>query len=153
MARYSFIGIDTPFLIAHTLIEHADHKTAHIWIEHLLASQTKLALCPTIFDEFIHVVTDGKRFESPLTIQQALEVVHNWQHSHETVLQLPTEDSLKLQHDWLIRYRLGRKRINDTGIAATYYHHGVKKILTSNVRDYTVIEGIETFDQSKAPNP
>lgn len=151
MATHSSVGIDTPFLLAHTLIEHPDHATACAWMEHLLANKTTLALCPTIFDEFIHVATDARRFENPLSMEQALGVVRNWQQSRETVLQFPTDESLRLQQDWLIRYRIGRKRIHDTGIAAIYHHHGIKTILTANVRDYTVIEGIETLDQSKAP--
>jgi len=151
MAIHPPVGIDTPFLLAHTLIEHPEHTNANAWLEHLLANKTTLALCPTIFDEFIHVATDAKRFENPLPMEQALGVVRTWIQSRETVLQLPTNESLRLQYDWLIRYRLGRKRIHDTGIAAIYYHHGVRNILTSNVRDYTVIEGIETLDQSKPP--
>ena len=151
MATHPFVGIDAPFLLAHTLIEHPDHSNAKAWLEHLLAHKTILALCPIIFDKFIHVATDAKRFENSLPIEQALGVVRTWIQSRETVLQLPTNESLRLQYEWLVRYRLSRKRIHDTSIAAIYYQHGVEKILTSNVRDYTVIEGIETLDQSKPP--
>jgi predicted nucleic acid-binding protein len=152
MAPRRSVGIDTPFLLAHSLVEHPDHTSANAWREHLLNHQTAVALCPTIFDEFIHVVTDMRRFEKPLSMRQAIDLVHRWQKSRETVLLLPTEESLQLQNDWLIRYRLGRKRIHDTGIAAIYYQNGVNQILTSNARDYSVIEGIETLDQSKPPH-
>ena len=145
------IGVDTPFLLAHTLIEHPNHASARAWLAYFLANNTSLALCPIIFDEFIHVVTDAKRFENPLSMDQATGVVRDWLQSKETVLQLPTEESIKLQYDWLLGYRLGRKRIHDTEIAAIYCQHGVTRILTSNARDYSVIEGIETFDLSAQP--
>lgn len=42
-------------------------------------------------------------------------------------------------------HRLGRKRINDTRIAAIYYHNGARTLLTSNARDYTVFDCFEVI--------
>jgi len=37
---------------------------------------------------------------------------------------------------WMSAFNLGRKRLLDTMLAATYFSHGVHAILSSNARDY-----------------
>ena len=39
---------------------------------------------------------------------------------------------------WMQEHGLGRKRLLDTLLAATYYRSGVTRIVTSNARDYRV---------------
>lgn len=136
--KASPIGIDTPFLIAHTVLEHPDHVRAVACCLHLLDTNHYFALCPTVVDEFLHVATDPKRFESPLTMPQATQLARVWINSRETIFCAPTEASQRKQLDWIAEQRLGRKRINDTRIASIYHAHGVTRLLTANVRDYSV---------------
>ena len=102
-------------------------------------------LCPTVMDEFIHVITDARRFEQPLGMEVALGVAHDWLSSRETVTLFPCDESTGLQLHWLRDHRLGRKRINDTRIASIYHYHGVRKLLTSNARDYSVFDCFEVL--------
>ncbi len=139
-AQQFLVGVDTPFLVAHTVVEHPEHSEALKVCERLLEKNGLLALCPTVIDEFIHVVTDAKRFERPLEVAEALEVAEDWLNSRETVSLFPCEQSSRLQLHWLRTHRLGRKRINDTRIASIYYQNGAHTLLTSNVRDYTVFD-------------
>ena len=37
---------------------------------------------------------------------------------------------------WMKEHSLGRKRLLDTMLAATYFSHGVTVILSSNARDF-----------------
>jgi predicted nucleic acid-binding protein len=140
------IGVDTPFLIAHTVLEHPDHRRAIACCARLLDEGCLLVLCPTVIDEFLHVVTDPKRFESPLSMDRATRLAQTWLNSQETVLSLPTEESQQRQLEWMGEHRLGRKRINDTRIASIYYTDGVTRLLTANVRDYSVYGVFETVD-------
>jgi predicted nucleic acid-binding protein len=133
-----FVGVDTPFLVAHTVLEHPGHGQARKQCEGLLEKGYVLALCPTVIDEFIHVVTDPRRFERPLGMGEALDIVQDWLSSRETVLLFPCDQSAELHVRWLREHRLGRKRINDTRIASIYHHHGIRNLVTSNVRDYTI---------------
>ncbi|MFP4157854.1 MAG: type II toxin-antitoxin system VapC family toxin [Opitutales bacterium] len=142
----ALIGIDTPFLIAHTVIEHPEHKRALKCCTRLLDTNHNFAICPTVVDEFLHVVTDPKRFQSPLSMSRALERARAWINSQETRLCYPTEDSQRRQLDWMAEHRIGRKRINDTRIASIYYTHQVTRLLTANVRDYTVFGVFEIVD-------
>ncbi len=44
---------------------------------------------------------------------------------------------------WLTRYQLGRKRLLDTMLAASFQSAGVKRILTNNGRDFKVLGDFE----------
>ena len=136
----TLLGVDTHFLVAYSVLEQPEHEQARALCEQLFEKNHLLALCPTVIDEFIHVVTDARRFERPLSMDQAVEVAHNWLTSRETVSLFPCEQSTRLQLQWLHAHRLGRERINDTRIASIYYQNGVRTLLTGNVRDYTIFD-------------
>ncbi len=133
------------------MLEHAEHTQALACCERLLNENKLLALCPTVIDEFLHVVTDPRRFERPLKMAKAIHLAQVWLQSQETVTIIPTEDSNRLHLDWMLRHRLGRKRINDTRIAAIYYEHGVRALLTSNARDFSVLNAFEIINLSNEP--
>jgi len=146
------IGVDTPFLVAHTVLEHPDHENAVNCRKILIERDRMFALCPTVVDEFIHVVTDPKRFEMPLTVARAIHIARVWINSQETICLNLTEASQRQQLDWMLELRLGRKRINDTRIASVYYSHGITKLLTANVRDYSVFGVFEIVEMNE-PHP
>jgi predicted nucleic acid-binding protein len=148
-AQAALIGIDTPFLVAHTVLEHPEHSQARSYCDQLLKNDKLLAICPTIIDEFLHVVTDPRRFEHPLTMAKAIRITQTWVQSQETVYLLPNEESNRLHLHWMLEQRLGRKRINDTRIASTYHHHGVRTLLTTNVRDFSVFNAFEIINLSE----
>jgi predicted nucleic acid-binding protein len=78
----------------------------------------------------------------------AIGIAQTWLQSQETAYLVGTVASDRLQLDWMLRHRLGRKRINDTRIASIYYQHGVRTLLTSNVRDFSVFDAFEIINLS-----
>lgn len=54
-----------------------------------------------------------------------------------------SDDSLKRQLLWMSMYNLGRKRLNDTSMAAAYAQAGVSKIITANPDDFEVLNTFE----------
>lgn len=89
--------------------------------------------------EFVHVVTDPKRFTQPLTMESALERAEIWWESPE-VDQVGSDTlSMRTFFVWMRQHRLGRKRILDTMLASTFSEAGVASILTTNSRDFTVL--------------
>lgn len=143
MSVSKLIGVDTSVLVVHSLLDHPDHDSADLLVRKCVDGGSLLAICPLVINEFIHVVTDSRRFERPLDMKMAISLARTWCESKETVLLNPSEQSVQLQLDWLQRYRLGRKRLHDTQIAATYSLAGVEVILSSNWRDFTVFECFE----------
>lgn len=134
------IGIDTGFLVALELVEHPAHDRARALLETKLGEGHVFACCPQVLSEFLHVVTDPRRFERPLGIEVALARGEAIWNARETRRVFPCEDSFTLFANWMTRYRLGRKRILDTQLAATYYARNVRELASTDFRDFAVFE-------------
>lgn len=107
-------------------------------LDRLLSQGDTVGIAPQVLAEFVHVVTDPKRFSQPLTMRQALARADRWWQGREVVHTFPSDESSRLFLQWMTEHRLGRKRLLDTQLAATYFANGIRSILSSNARDYTV---------------
>jgi predicted nucleic acid-binding protein len=132
-------GIDTGFLVAAEVAEHADHAAARFKFQLFRDAGDRFALAPQVLAEFVHVVTDPKRFAQPLTMEAALERAEIWWESPEVDQVGSDALSMRTFFVWMRQYRLGRKRILDTLLASTFREAGVQSILTTNSRDFTVL--------------
>lgn len=136
-------GIDTDFLVAVEIAEHPFHREADALLQSLLADGHDLALAPQTLAEFIHIVTDGKRMPQPLTLAEAINRAEHWWQAAEVVRVFPDGQTVADFFSWLTRHQLGRKRLLDTMLAATFQSAGVKRIVTNNERDFKVLGGFE----------
>jgi len=134
-------GLDTSFLVAVEVGSHEEHTACRARFQKLLKAGDTFSLVPQILAEFIHVVTDPRRFSSPLTQEQAIERSEIWWNAAEVVHVFPTADSTLLFLGWLEEFRLGRKRLLDTMLASTLQASGVTSILTLNRDDFAVFGG------------
>lgn len=118
-------GIDTGFLVAAEVTEHADHAAARLKFQQFRSAGDRFALAPQVLAEFVHVVTDPKRFSQPLTMEAALERAEIWWESPE-VDQIGADTlSMSTFFAWMRQHHLGRKRILDTLLASTFREAGV----------------------------
>lgn len=131
-------GLDTTFLVEAEVLGHPNHGRARSMLAELLGRADTLALAPQVLTEFTHVVTDPRRFSRPLSMADAVRRAREWLEAREVRVTPQTEASGRLFLEWLERHRLGRKRLLDTMLAATYHTAGVRSILTSNARDFGV---------------
>jgi predicted nucleic acid-binding protein len=138
-------GIDTTFLVYVEVAEHPGHERARARLGKLLRAGDVLVLAPQVLAEFVHVVTDARRFSRPLKVDAAIERAETWWNAKEVAHAIPTEESVGLFLRWIREHRLGRKRLLDTMLAATYYAHGVRSILSTNARDFGVFECFEVL--------
>lgn len=104
------IGVDTSFLVAFELSTHPLHAHARRLASDYAAE--RFAVAPQVTAEFVHVVTDPRRFEKPLSMSDALDRSGKW---------------------WAAV---------DTMLAATYRTKGISVIVSSNWRDFAVFPGI-----------
>lgn len=132
-------GIDTGFLVAAEVVEHADHHATRLKFQAFRAAGDRFALAPQVLAEFVHVVTDPKRFAQPLTMEAALERAELWWASPEVDQVGSDALSMRTFFIWMHQHRLGRKRILDTLLASTFREAGIQSILTTNSRDFTVL--------------
>lgn len=146
------IGIDTNILVADALPDHPEHRRVSRALNSCLSGGHQIALTPLVVSEFIHVSTDPRRFENPLSVAEAVAQTEFWTSSAETVLLSIDPTSHRQWLHWLAEHRLGRKRLLDTLLAATWHTAGVHEIFTLNPRDFEifgvfVIRAIGTGDR------
>ena len=133
------IGVDTTFLVQLELVELPAHKAAHELLQReIFQPQVPLALAPQVLAEFVHVVTDPRRFQKPLMPDEAVAKARFWWNAAEVQHVFPSNESTVLFLDWMQRHQLGRKRILDTQLAAILWTAGVRGILTANPVDFHI---------------
>jgi len=131
-------GIDANFLIACELDEHSHHQMSRALLNSLAEAGEQFAIAPQVIAEFLHIVTDGKRLKLPRTMEQALEKAEAWRTAVDVVMLFPEVDAVDLFFHWMSKFQLGRKRILDTLLAATYATKNVPAIATIDAADFRV---------------
>lgn len=95
-----------------------------------------MALATQVLAEFCHVVTDGRRFEQPLPMSEALKLCEQWWEAQECRPVTVDAEVGSLFLTWMLEHKLGRKSLLDTLLAATYHRAGVKRLATTDWRDF-----------------
>jgi predicted nucleic acid-binding protein len=131
-------GLDTSFLVAVEVQEHAEHGAARQTLARLLSATDQIAMAPQVLAEFIHVATDSRRFRQPFDMATACQVAGHWWTSKDVVQVFPNDAAVHQFLAWLRQFSLGRKRLLDTLLAATYDQSGTHSILTTNPNDFAV---------------
>ena len=131
-------GLDTTFLVQADVVGHPQHAAARATLERMLEAGDRLVLAPQVLAEFVHVVTDSKRFARPLDVRAAVARADAWWNAEEVRQVSPDDSAVRLFMAWMTRHRLGRKRLLDTLLAATYHTSGVGSIVSTNGRDFAV---------------
>ena len=140
-------GIDTTFLLQLEIVEAEGHDAARLFArETIWGRRGAVAVAPQILNEFIHIVTDGRRFQRPMRIEEALRRAGWWWEAPEVLRVYPNEESVRIMLRWMQQHNLGRKRVLDTQLAATYLENGVHEILSTNERDFSLFQGIAVID-------
>jgi predicted nucleic acid-binding protein len=96
------IGLDTTVLIAYEIEEALGHLNIRRHIETASKSGAEnYALCPQVLQEFIHVATDPRRFEKPLSFADALQRSRAWWEAVEVTQCHPGERAWEQAWSWM----------------------------------------------------
>lgn len=132
-------GLDTGFFVAAEVVEHAEHTATRQILTRLLSAGDRIAIAPQVLAEFIHIVTDPRRFTHPLDMATARALAEQWWTSTNVVQIFPDAAATSQFLTWLQQFSLGRKRLLDTLLAATYRQAGIHSLLTTNAADFAVL--------------
>jgi predicted nucleic acid-binding protein len=133
------LALDTDVLVAWAMAGTPRHAAARRLFETEIRERGgSVALTPQVIHEFLHVVTDSKRFENPLLMADALRLARQLWNAEEVIRILPSPDVLPRTMELMERLRLGRKRILDTALAATLEAAGIRRLATLNPGDFTI---------------
>jgi predicted nucleic acid-binding protein len=133
-------------VIAVEIVDHPFHCPADALLQALLDDGHDFALAPQTLAKFIHIVTDSRRMPQPLTVVEAIVHAEHWWQSAEVVHVFPDARSVSYFVDWLRRHRIGRKRLLDTLLAATFRSAEVSTIITNNARDFALLGGFRIVE-------
>jgi predicted nucleic acid-binding protein len=132
------IGLDSNILVQMAVAGHEQNASSTRLFRAEARRGELFAVASLVITEFLHVATDARRFNPPLTQTEALDWIEGFLTLPEVNVVETDSDSIHLTLEWLRRFRLGRKRILDTHLAAVLHLHGVRRLLTSNPDDFTV---------------
>lgn len=132
------IGVDTSFLVGLTAEEHTSHHACwELFDGEIVGKPASMAVAAQVLTEFCHVITDKRRFERPLPMAAALDLCEQWWHAEESRVVVADAEVGAVWLVWMHELRLGRKRLLDTMLAAIYYRAGVRRLASTNWRDFT----------------
>lgn len=133
------LAIDTDVLVAWAMAGSPRHTAARQLLEDEVRGRGgSLALTAQVLHEFLHITTDPRRFEHPLSMAEALRVAHRLWDAGEVIRLVPAPEVLPRTLELMERLRLGRKRILDTALAATLESAGVHRLATFNHADFAI---------------
>jgi predicted nucleic acid-binding protein len=136
-------GIDTGFVVVAEIIEHPNHHAARAKLAALIGAGDRFALAPQVLAEFIHIVTDPRRFSAPLSIDSARDIAQKWWTAKEVSHVSTDAIAVDQFFTWHRIHKLGRKRLLDTLLAATYRSAGINSLLTTNPNDFAILGGFQ----------
>jgi predicted nucleic acid-binding protein len=143
------IALDTSVLVQAEVSDSPAHEAALALIAASRPAETDgrpFAIAPQVLTEFIHVVSDSKRFARPLSVGQAIDRAEFWWSAREVQRIVPDLEATALFFRWMRFQNLGRKRILDTYLAATYSAAGIRRLATSNGRDFAAFGAFEIIE-------
>jgi predicted nucleic acid-binding protein len=138
-------GLDCNVLVQLALADHPANSATVAAVQAEAQRIGGLVFPPLVVTEFLHVVTDDRRFTPPLTMIEALDWIEEFLANPSVSLLQPTQESLGQTLRWMREFNLGRKRILDTHLAAILHTAGARRLLTSNPGDFTVFGVLETI--------
>jgi predicted nucleic acid-binding protein len=142
-------GLDCNILVQLALADHPGNAATVAMVQAEVKNGSRLIFPPLVINEFLHLITDARRFNPPLTMVEALDWVENFLASPAVGLLEPTHESMRQTLHWLRQFDLGRKRILDTHLAAVLHTAAVRRLLTSNPGDFTVFGVFEIITPEK----
>src|SRR5260370_26187821 len=131
-------GLDCNILVQLALADHPANAAAVAAVQTEAQRGEKVVFPPLVVTEFLHVVTDERRFSPPLTMIEALEWMEEFLANPMVSVLEPTKEALHQTLRWMKEFDLGRKRILTTNLAAVLHTAGVHRLLTSNPADFKV---------------
>jgi toxin-antitoxin system PIN domain toxin len=136
-------AVDTNVLVYAHIASFPEHPAAKRHLEAFLAEpDSSLVVVPLVLHELVQVITDGRRFEEPVSMPEAIAVARLYlNRSNVQCVEIGAE-SVGRALALLETHQLGRKRIADALLAATLLEHGVFELITNNEAHFQVFEEI-----------
>lgn len=139
------VGVDTDVLVNWVMSGAPHHAAARRFVEEMVDNDDELGIAAQTIHELVHICTDARRFENPLTMAQAIGYSRSLWDGGGVVRVAPTPTVLHRTLDLLSTLKLGRKRILDTAFAATLEASGIEVLATFNAKHFEIFSFLEVI--------
>jgi predicted nucleic acid-binding protein len=141
------LGLDTDVLVhAHLQVSKDSEQVRRFLRSQLQDTEVHLYLSPLVLHEFLHIVTDPRRFEPPVATSEAVALARSYLNRSNVECLAVDEQAMVVALRTIERENLGRKRIADTLFAATLVNNGVSSVATCNPADFAGFEDLRVID-------
>lgn len=140
------LAVDTDVLVSWAMTGAPRHAAARRLLRSEISDARPVAITLQVLWEFLHVVTDPRRFASPMSMTSAIATTRALWDAPETQRVSAGPRTAHRTLELLQTSRLGRKRILDTALAATLEEAGVRRLATFNRKDFEVFSFLEIVD-------
>jgi len=135
------LGLDTNVLVYAHMPGFPQHERVRAFLlEQLQRDHVSLVVTAMVLHEFVHVITDPRRFAPPVSMAEALALARGYLGRTNVECLTTDEPALLGAFALLERHGLGLKRIADTLLAATLLRHQVVDFATCNAADFRVFD-------------
>ncbi len=138
--------LDTNIIVhAHNLSSPHQLRASKI-IQDALHSKLDACITPQILYEFFAVVTNRRRVDQPLSITEALNICEDLWLSPEIKVIEAHSSTTSTVFSLTKQYEIRGAQIFDCVIAATAHEHGIKRVLTENIKDFRIFDFLEVIN-------
>jgi len=119
------------------------HEAARQFLAETVENRHQLGIAAQTLHELIHICTDSRRFEKPLSMDEAIGYGRSVWDGADVVRLLPSAGVFHRTLELLSTLKLGRKQILDTALAATLEASSVERLATFNDKDFEIFGFLE----------
>ena len=116
------------------------HEGARRWLERTLSGEEPIGFAWVVLLGFLRLTTSARVFASPLTSEQALEIVDGWLRRPSGVAVSPGEEHWRILRDLLMTAGTAGNLTTDAHLAALAIEHGAE--LCSTDADFARFRGV-----------
>lgn len=140
-------AVDTNVLvIAHVAAAPHHERVRRYLMDQLSVPDVTLVVTPLILHEFVHIITDARRFAPPVAMHEATAIARLYLDHANIECVGVDRNAISLAFALLDKHQLGRKRIADTLLAATLMQNEVREIITCDRSDFAVFNAFTLVD-------
>jgi toxin-antitoxin system PIN domain toxin len=120
------------------------HAVAKPWLERELSGSETFAFAWAVLLAFIRLATNPRVFRSPLTVEEALDLVDSWLEQPNATVVHPTDRHTALLRELLVPLGTAANLTSDAHLAALSIEHGAE--LCSGDSDFARFPRVRWFN-------
>lgn len=141
---HSKIFLDTNILIHHTFkkFDEDKHLATKRLFAYLVENSYQIFISSQIIREFYAISTNSKFFDKPLSVDEAILKINEFENSFVVLEESYTEELKRLCK----KYEIVKQKVHDTNIVATMIENRIELIATFNRKDFIGFNEIGLFE-------